>query len=66
MLTDRDIELELVVCVVWLSLAQVPRDAGAAKHDTAESAIECLLSRDHPNVHKTLAPDAAARQQLRR
>ena len=47
--SDGNVEIGLVVGVVWLSLTQVPFDAGSTKHHTAIEQNKTLFK--HLNVH---------------
>lgn len=61
---DGDVKLDLVVGVVGLALADVPRDAGAAQHDTGEGQVQGLGGGEDADAAKTLDPDAVVRQHL--
>ena len=58
------VELDLVVGVVRLALAQVPLDARAAQHDAAEAERERVLGRHHADADGARTPQAIRRQQL--
>lgn len=60
--TDRDVELDLVVGVVGLGLADVKGDAGAAEHDAREGEVDGLGGRDDADALETVDPDAVVRQ----
>src|SRR5258708_8540237 len=60
---DRDVEVELVVNLVRLLLAQVPRDARAAQHGPREAQRLRALRRDHADADGALLPDAVAGEQ---
>src|SRR3546814_3501195 len=62
-LADRDVELELVVAVVGLRLAQVPRHARAAQHRPREAPVVGLLRAHHADVDSALAEDAVVGEQ---
>src|SRR3546814_3428224 len=64
-LADRDVELELVVAVVGLRLAQVPRHARAAQHRPREAPVVGLLRAHHADVDSALAEDAVVGEQNR-
>lgn len=63
---DRDVEVDQVVRVVRLPLAQVPLDAGAAEHDAAEAVVERVLGGDDAHVDRAVQPDAVVGQQVLR
>src|SRR3546814_16811044 len=59
----RDVELDLLVAVVGLRLAQVPRHAGAAQHGAGAAPVVGLL-RAHPaDVDGALEEDAIVGEQ---
>jgi hypothetical protein len=62
--TDGDIELNLVVSIVRLRLADIPWDTGATKHDTSERVVESISSGNDTNTLGTALPDTVVGQKL--
>jgi hypothetical protein len=62
--TDGDIELNLVVSIVRLRLADIPWDTRATKHDTSERVVESISGRNNTNTLGTALPDTVIGQQL--
>ena len=63
-LADRHIELEPVVALVGLRLAQVPGIARAAHHHAGKAPLPGILGRHHADIGVALHIDAVAGQQL--
>lgn len=61
---DGNVELDLVVCVVGLRLADVPGNTGATKHDTGERVVESISGADDTNTLGTADPDTVVGQKL--
>jgi hypothetical protein len=55
---DGDVELDLVVGVIGLGLADIPRDTGSTEHDTREGVVEGT------NTLGTADPDTVVGQEL--
>ena len=62
-LADRDVELEFLVALVGLRLAQIPRRARPAHHDPREPPRPRLVERDDSDVNVALLEDPVVRQQ---
>jgi hypothetical protein len=62
--SNRDIELNLVVSVVWLVLADIEGNAGTSEHDTSEGKVQSLSSRNNTNTSQSLNPDTVIGQHL--
>lgn len=62
--TDGDVELDLVVRVVGLGLADIPGDTGTTQHDTGETHVERISGRDNTNTLSSGLPDAVVGEQL--
>jgi hypothetical protein len=62
--TDGDIELDLVVCVVRLGLADIPWHTRTTKHDTRERVVESISGADDANTLGTADPDTVVGQKL--
>ncbi|MNS94130.1 hypothetical protein D3C72_1283360 [compost metagenome] len=60
---DGDVEVELVVHLVGLLLAQVPLDARAAQHRAGKAHLQRTFRADHADVHQALLPDTVIGQQ---
>ena len=54
---DRDVEVELLVDLVGLALAQIPREPGGAQHGPGEAQVLRLVGGDHADVDQPLAED---------
>src|SRR5688572_2714097 len=61
---DRHFELHLVVRRVWLVLAHVLGNAGAAQRWPAEPDSGRLVARDHADAFRAFEPDSVVREQL--
>ena len=61
---DGNVELNLVVGVVRLGLADIPGDTGTAEHDTREGVVEGVGSADDTNTLGTANPDTVVGQEL--
>ena len=62
-LADRNVEIHLAVNLIRLLLAQVPGEAGTAKHRAGKSEIERALWRDDPDTDGALLPDPVVGEQ---
>ena len=62
--TNRDVELDLVVGIIRLGLADVPGDTGTTEHDTREGVVEGISSADDTNTLGTADPDTVVGQEL--
>src|SRR6185312_9612544 len=62
-LADRDVEVDLVVHLVGLLLAQVPGDSRAAQHRPAEAQRERALRGHDADADGPLLPDAVLGEQ---
>ena len=63
-LPHGDVELHLLVALVGLRLAQVPRDAGAAHHHAREAPGHGLVHGDDADVDVALLEDAVAHDEV--
>lgn len=61
---DGDVEVDLVVGVVGLALAHVPRHAGAAQHDAREGVVEGVGGGDDADALRAALPDAVVREEF--
>ena len=55
--THRHIEFDLVICIIWLALAYVPRHSRTSQHYTREGVVECVGSTNDTNVFCTAYPN---------
>ena len=62
-LADRNVEIELVVALVGLRLAQIPGGAGAAHHHAGKAPLPGVVERDDADVDVALLEDAVVGQQ---
>lgn len=62
--TDGDVKLNLVISIVGLRLADVPRDARATEHNTGETHVQRILSAHNSNTLGSGLPDTVVRKQL--
>jgi hypothetical protein len=62
--SNRDIELNLVVSVVWLVLADIEGNTGTSEHDTGEGKVQSLRGRNNTNTPQSLDPDTVIGQHL--
>jgi hypothetical protein len=63
-LTNRNIELDLVIGVVGLGLADVPGDAGAAEHDPGERVVKSVGRVDDTDALGASNPNPIVREEL--
>lgn len=63
-LSSRNVKLDLVVSVIWLSLADIPWNTGATQHDTGEGVVESILGLDNADVLCSLLPDTVVGEEL--
>ena len=61
-LSNRDVEFNLVVGVIGLALADIPWDTGATEHNSTEGQVQGFLGRQNTNTTQTLNPDTVIRQ----
>ena len=62
--TNRDVEVNLAICVVRRALADIPWHTRASKHDTSERKVESLGSRYNTNTLQPVDPDTIVCQHL--
>lgn len=62
--TDWNVELDLVVCVVWLGLADIPWNTGSTEHDSSEGHVEGVSCRNLTNTLGTADPDTVVGKKL--
>lgn len=62
--SDWDVKLYLIVRIIWLALAYVPRYTAASKHDAGERVIESVGGRDDTNTLGPAFPDSVIRKQF--
>jgi hypothetical protein len=62
--TNGHIELNLVVSIVGLGLADIPWDTRTTKHDTSERVVESICGRNNTNTLGTALPDTVVGQKL--
>jgi hypothetical protein len=62
--SNRNIELNLVVSVVWLVLADIEGNTGTSEHDTGEGKVQSLRGRNNTNTPQSLDPDTVIGQHL--
>jgi hypothetical protein len=61
---DGDVEINSVVGVVGLRLADVPGDTGSAQHDTGEGVVDGIGSGDDTDTLGAANPDTVVSQHL--
>ena len=62
--TNGNVELDLVVGVIGLRLADIPGNTGATEHDTSETHAEGIGGINHTNTLGTGLPDTVICKQL--
>lgn len=62
--TNGNIELNLVVRIIRLGLADIPGDTGATEHDTSETHIQSVGSVNNTNTLGSGLPNTVIRKQL--
>lgn len=62
--TDRNVKLDLVVCVVGLGLADIPWHTRTTKHDTGEGVVQSISGADDTNTLGTADPDTVVGQKF--
>lgn len=55
---DGDVELDLVVCVIWLGFADVPGHSAASEHDAGEGHVEGFGCGNDAYAFRSSNPDA--------
>lgn len=61
---DRDVKFYLVVGIIRLALAYIPRYAASSKHDAGEGVVESVGGGDDANALGSAFPDSVVREQL--
>lgn len=61
---DGDIEIDLVVGIVGLRLADIPRHTGTTEHDTAETHVQGIGCVHDTNALGTGLPDPVVREKF--
>jgi hypothetical protein len=64
--TDWDVELYLVISIIWLGFAYIPWDTRTTEHDTSEGEVEGISSRDDSDSLCTTNPDSVVCQKFLR
>ena len=59
-----DIELDLIVGVVWLAFSHIPGDAAAAEHDAGEGVVEGVGGGNDANAFGPADPDAVVGEEF--
>lgn len=62
--TNRDVELDLVIGVVRLGLADIPWDTGTTEHDTTETHVQSISRRDDTDALSSGFPNSVIREQF--
>lgn len=62
--TNGNIELDLVVGIIRLGLADIPGDTGATEHDTSETHVQSVGGVNDTNTLGSGLPDTVIRKQL--
>ena len=62
--TYWDIELDLIVGVVWLAFSHIPGDAAAAEHDAGEGVVEGVGGGNDANAFGPADPDAVVSEEF--
>jgi hypothetical protein len=62
--TNGNIELDLVVGIIRLRLADIPGNTGATEHDTSEGHVQSISSVNDTNTLGSGLPDTVIRKQL--
>ncbi|OIQ68002.1 hypothetical protein GALL_504100 [mine drainage metagenome] len=62
-LADRNVEIQAIVDVVGLGLAQIPCHARAAQHRSGHAQVHRPLGGNDPDADRALLPDAVVGQQ---
>ena len=62
--TDGDVELDLVVGIVGLRLADIPGHTRATEHDTGETHVQSILSIHDTNTLGSGLPDTVIREKF--
>lgn len=63
-LANWDVELDLIVGIVWLSLADIPWDTGTTKHDSGETVVQGILCGNDTDTLGTGLPDSVVSQKF--
>lgn len=62
--TDGDVELDLVIRIVRLRLADIPRDTGSTEHHTREAQVQSLGHWHDTDALSSGLPDSVVREQF--
>jgi hypothetical protein len=62
--TNGNVELNLIVGIVGLRLADIPRDTGTTEHDTSETHVDGVSCGDNTNTLSSSLPDTVICKQL--
>ena len=61
---DREVKFNLVVGIIGLALADIPRDTRTTEHRTSEGEVERIGGGNDTNAPQTLDPNAVIREHL--
>ena len=62
--SDWDVKFYLIVRIIWLALAYIPRYTAASKHDAGERVVESVGGGDDTNVLGSTLPDSIISEQF--
>lgn len=62
--TNRDVELDLVISVIRLGLADIPWDTGSTEHDTSEAHVQSFSCGDNTDALGSELPNPVIREQF--
>lgn len=61
---DWDVKFYLIVRIIWLALAYIPRHTAASKHDAGERVVESVGGGDDTNALGSTFPDSIISEQF--
>lgn len=61
---DWDVKFYLIVCIIWLALAYIPRHTTSSKHDAGERVVESVGGGNDANALSSAFPDSVIRKQF--
>ena len=62
--SNRNVELDLVIGIIGLVLADIKRNSRTSEHDTGKGKVQSLSSRNDTNTPQSLNPDTVVGQHL--
>ncbi len=61
---DWDVKLHLIIRIIWLALAYIPRYTAASKHDAGERIVESIGGGNNTDPLRSTFPDSIVGEQF--